>query len=82
MTQGSSTAVRSGSLLGTGVAMLAAVAFLVAAGGSGAAPVARYGGAAWVFLLTWIIMMPVLVPLVRGRAGAPHDAAQPESGEE
>lgn len=30
--------------------------------------VARYGGAVWVFLLTWIITMPVLAPRLKRRA--------------
>lgn len=33
--------------------------------------VARLGGAAWVWLLSMIILMPILIPLFRERTGAP-----------
>ena len=32
--------------------------------------VTRIGGAAWVFLLSMIILMPVVTPLVKNRYGA------------
>lgn len=50
--------VRGAGVQGALVALGAAAVFAFAA--SGADPVARYGGAAWVFILTWIILMPVL----------------------
>jgi len=50
------------------VALAAAAIFAFAA--SGAEPVARYGGAAWVFILTWIILMPILAPWLKGRRPA------------
>lgn len=33
--------------------------------------VARFGGAAWVWLLSMIILMPIIIPNLRERAGAP-----------
>ncbi len=52
-------------LIGTILALAAAVIFAAAA--SGSTPVARYGGAAWVFILMWIILMPMLAPWLRRR---------------
>jgi len=46
--------------LGAGIALAAAIVFAIAA--SAAGPVARYGGAVWVFVLGWIILMPILTP--------------------
>jgi hypothetical protein len=39
--------------------------------------VARLGGAAWVWLLSMIILMPILIPLFRERAGAPPPEPPP-----
>ncbi|HLA25370.1 MAG TPA: hypothetical protein VJ206_08245 [bacterium] len=62
--------VRLAGLIGLAIAGAAAGAFVAAAGGQ--AGVARYGGAAWVFILAWIITMPVLAPSLkrRGSKGA------------
>jgi len=61
-------AVRQAGIFGLLVALGAAVAFHgLAALLGGYPPVARYGGAAWVFLLAWIITMPVLAPLLKNR---------------
>lgn len=66
MRQGS--AVRQAGVYGLLVALGAAVLFHgVAAFLGGYPPVARYGGAAWVFLLAWIITMPVLAPMLKNR---------------
>jgi hypothetical protein len=56
---------RNAGLIGAAIALAAAVIFAVAA--SDATPVARYGGAAWIFILTWIILMPVLAPWLKRR---------------
>ena len=60
--------VRNAGTLGALMAVSAAVVFAIAAAGTG--PVARYGGAVWVFILTWIILMPVLAPWLKQRGGA------------
>jgi len=65
---GSQRTVRLAGLVGLAVAAAAAALFIAAAGADGQAGVARYGGAAWVFLLAWIITMPVLAPWLKGRA--------------
>ncbi len=59
--------VRLAGLLGLVIAGAAAALFIVAAGGQGQLSVARYGGGAWVFILAWIITMPVLAPWLKGR---------------
>jgi hypothetical protein len=61
--------VRLAGLVGLAIAAAAAAVFIAAAGQMGQAGVARYGGGAWVFILAWIITMPVLAPWLRGRAG-------------
>lgn len=58
------------ALLYTSISLLAAAIFLAATIGTGGYPwVARLGGAAWVFLLSMIILMPTLTPWVRKRLG-------------
>jgi len=60
--------VQVASLVGTGIALLAGLLFFAVTSASGGyPPVARYGGAVWVFLLTWIITMPVLAPWLKRR---------------
>lgn len=66
-TRGGQT-VRGAGTLGALVAAGAGVVFAVTAAGSD--PVARYGGAVWVFILTWIILMPVLAPWLKARRQA------------
>jgi len=54
----------------TSVSLMAAVAFLLLSLVSGADTwVARLGGAAWVFFLSMIILMPTLGPWMRKRLG-------------
>ncbi|MDR7486335.1 MAG: hypothetical protein QN187_13505 [Armatimonadota bacterium] len=60
--------VRHAGVLGALIALWAAAAFAVAAHSADA--VARWGGAVWVFILTWIILMPVLTPWLRARSRA------------
>jgi len=59
--------VRLAGLLGLGIAGGAALLFSAAASAPGYAGVARYGGAAWVFILAWIITMPMVGPWLRSR---------------
>lgn len=61
--------VRLAGLLGLAIAGAATAVFIVAAGAQGQVGVARYGGGAWVFILAWIITMPVLAPWLRARVG-------------
>ncbi|MBE3581940.1 MAG: hypothetical protein IMW96_09990 [Thermoanaerobacteraceae bacterium] len=62
-------AARIGALLYTGISLVAALLFLLLtyAAGKAYTPVARYGGAAWVFILTMIITMPLVIPWVQKR---------------
>ena len=60
------TAAWVSALVYTGLALALALAFTLLA--PRAAPgdaVARYGGAAWVFLLAMIVIMPTFAPLLR-----------------
>jgi hypothetical protein len=49
----------------TGISLLTAGLFVVATLGGNYTAVERFGGAAWVFLLSMIILMPIIIPLVR-----------------
>jgi hypothetical protein len=49
----------------TGISLLAAGLFIVATLGGTYTAVDRFGGAAWVFILSMIILMPVIIPQVR-----------------
>ena len=52
-----------------GISVAAAVAFfLVTTFVAGYPAVARYGGAAWIFLLMMIVLMPIVIPRVQKRA--------------
>lgn len=50
-----------------GISLLAAGLFIVATLPAQYTNVDRFGGAAWVFILCMIILMPVIIPLVRKR---------------
>ncbi len=68
MTKNDGTVRRAGAL---GVLAAGAAAALFLAGTwlvDGSPPVARFGGAGWVFILAWIITMPVLAPWLRRRS--------------
>ena len=57
---------RLAALIYTGISLVAAILFVVATTLAGGYPaVARYGGAAWIFLLTMIVLMPFVIPRVR-----------------
>lgn len=49
------------------IALAAAGSFYLAARAVERPPVAQYGGALWVFLLTLLITLPLLTPLIRRR---------------
>ncbi len=53
------------ALIYLGTALLAAALFIVATSVKEYDWVARIGGAVWVFVLTTIVLMPVIIPLVK-----------------
>ncbi|TLN17650.1 hypothetical protein FDZ74_07380 [bacterium] len=55
------------AFLYTGISLALALAFYLITGGGGYDAVARYGGAIWVFILTMIITMPVVIPWIKKR---------------
>lgn len=55
------------ALIYTGASLVAAGLFILATLPSPHTAVERFGGAAWVFLLCMIILMPVVIPRVRKR---------------
>ncbi|MBI2868614.1 MAG: hypothetical protein HYX96_02165 [Chloroflexi bacterium] len=59
---------RTSALIYTSISLLAAGLFLTVTILGDYTWVARIGGAAWVFLLSMIILMPVITPLVKRRA--------------
>ena len=46
----------------TGFSLVLAVIFFLVTGGGKYPPMARYGGAVWIFILTMIITMPIVIP--------------------
>ncbi len=54
----------------TGISVLAAGLFLLGTVAGEYTLVERIGGMAWVFLLSMIILMPIITPLVKKRVGA------------
>ncbi|MBI2851724.1 MAG: hypothetical protein HYX84_01285 [Chloroflexi bacterium] len=54
----------------TSVSVLAAGLFLLATLPGQYTLVERIGGTAWVFMLSMIILMPVVTPLIKKRLGA------------
>ncbi|MBI2860455.1 MAG: hypothetical protein HYX91_02980 [Chloroflexi bacterium] len=56
-------------LIYTGISLALSAVFLVLTILGGYTWVARIGGAAWVFMLSMIILMPVVTPMVKKRAG-------------
>ncbi|MDD5168260.1 MAG: hypothetical protein PHN75_05545 [Syntrophales bacterium] len=53
------------AIIYTGLSLLAAGLFILVTMGSTYTLVDRFGGAAWVFLLCMIILMPVIIPLIK-----------------
>ena len=54
----------------TGISLAAAGLFLLGTVAGEYTLVERIGGTAWVFLLSMIILMPVVTPLVKKKRGA------------
>ncbi len=54
----------------TGISLAASGLFLVATLAGEYTLVERIGGAGWVFLLSMIILMPIITPLVKKKRGA------------
>lgn len=56
------------ALLYCGAAFAAGLAFWLVTSFAGSYPaVARFGGAAWVFILVMIVLMPVVIPRIKAR---------------
>ena len=71
MEHGNGNVGRSAALIYTTLSLLAAFVFwLVATVLGGYTPVATYGGAAWVFLLTLIVSMPLVSGAIKRRSKA------------
>jgi len=61
-------AARLAAVIYLGISLLVALAFYVGASTLGRhTATAIYGGAAWVFLLTLIVSMPLVIPFVKAR---------------
>ncbi|MHB1135105.1 MAG: hypothetical protein ACYC4L_22260 [Chloroflexota bacterium] len=59
---------RDGAVIYTTISLLAALAFwAIATATGGYSSVAIYGGATWVFLLTLIVSMPLVIAAVKRR---------------
>ena len=63
----SGSAGRAGAAIYTGLSLLIAGAFLVLTLLGSYDWVARLGGAGWVFLLSMIVLMPVVIPRMKKR---------------
>ncbi len=61
------TALKS-ALIYTGISLIAAAAFVVATLPGKYTAVERFGGGVWVFILSMIILMPVVIPMVKKRS--------------
>lgn len=53
----------------TGISLAAAGLFLLATLSGEYTVVERIGGAGWVFLLSMIILMPIITPMIKKRRG-------------
>ena len=58
------------ALIYTSISLAASGVFLVVTLLGEYSWVARIGGAAWVFMLSMVVLMPVITPLVKKRRGA------------
>ncbi|MBI2848259.1 MAG: hypothetical protein HYX83_03700 [Chloroflexi bacterium] len=58
------------ALIYTSISVVAAGAFLLATMPGQYTLVERIGGTAWVFMLSMIILMPVITPLVKKKLGS------------
>lgn len=57
------------TLIYTGISLLASGLFLAVTLAGEYTWVARLGGAGWVFLLSMIVLMPIVTPMVKRRMG-------------
>ncbi len=57
------------AIIYTSISLLAVLLFLGVTLAGNYTWVARLGGAAWVFLLSMIVLMPIITPLVKARLG-------------
>jgi hypothetical protein len=65
--------VRRSALVYTGISLFVALCFLLLASVTGPySAVARFGGAAWVFLLTMIVTMPLVTARMKGTGHPPR----------
>ena len=55
------------ALIYTSISVIAAALFLVITTRGEYTLVARFGGAGWIFLLSMIILMPIVIPRVKRR---------------
>lgn len=60
-------------LVYTGISLVLALLFVLLTLGPKYNNVARYGGATWVFLLSMIITMPIVVPYFKRKADPKTD---------
>ncbi|MDN5347662.1 MAG: hypothetical protein PWP65_1226 [Clostridia bacterium] len=62
---------RLSAIIYTSISLAAALLFILLTyvDGKSYPPVARYGGAAWVFILSMIITMPLVIPWAKKRYG-------------
>ena len=68
MTEQETGAASLAAFIYTGISLTAALAFYLGASLLGRhTPTAIYGGTAWVFLLSMIVTMPLVIPLVRAQ---------------
>ncbi|KKM11287.1 hypothetical protein SY88_09475 [Clostridiales bacterium PH28_bin88] len=62
-------AARASAAVYTGLSLVLVAIFLLLTPGQEYTPVARYGGAVWVFILSMIIFMPIVIPYVKKYQG-------------
>jgi hypothetical protein len=55
------------AIIYTGISIIAAALFILTTFLTPHTDIERFGGAAWVFILCMIILMPVVIPLVKKR---------------
>jgi Na+/melibiose symporter-like transporter len=72
------TSARVAAVIYTAASFLVALAFwLVTTLTGDFTNVARWGGAAWIFLLMMIVLMPLVIPWMKRRATAEEETACP-----
>lgn len=58
------------AIIYTGISLVAAATFFAVTTLGGYGWVARVGGSAWIFLLSMIVLMPIVIPAVKKRSSA------------